>query len=107
MNTQDQARARESTIEAVKVYLEQAFPQTIVETRHDRDRLGTIFYVNARNGSPLHRVTLTRQLLDDTHDPSQLIAQLQRWGLITKMTNAGTSFVRVSERGIYSITESI
>ena len=107
MNTQAQERARESTIEAVKVYLQQAFPNTKVETRSENDALGTIFYVNDSEGRPLHRAVFTRKVLDDTREPSLLIVQLQRWELISKMKKAGTSFVRVDLRGIYSITESI
>ncbi len=107
MNTQDQERARESTIEALKVYLQQAFPQTIVEISPDKDSLGTIFYVKDSEGTPLHRAVFTRKILDDTRQPSLLIVQLQRWELISKMKKAGTSFLRVGDRGIYSITEGI
>ncbi|MGQ0694618.1 MAG: hypothetical protein ACT4OL_03465 [Nitrospiraceae bacterium] len=107
MNAQEQERVRKSNIEAVMVYLQQAFPNTIVETRSENDAFGTIFYVNDSEGRLLHRTTFTRTLLDDTHDPSQLIAQLLRWELISQMKKAGTSFVRVGDRGIYRITESI
>ena len=106
MITQDQERARESTIEALKFYLQQAFPQTIVEISPDKDSRGTIFCVNDSEGTPLHRAVFTHKVLDDTREPSLLIAQLQRWELISKMKKAGTSFVRVDYRGIYSITES-
>ena len=107
MNAQEQERVRKSNIEAVMVYLQQAFPNTIVETRSENDAFGTIFYVNDSEGRLLHRAVFTRKILDDTREPSLLLAQLQRWELISKMKKAGTSFVRVSDRGIYSITESI
>lgn len=88
-------------IDAVRLYLQRAFPPTSVETRPGKDSLGTDFLVNDGQGNRLYQTHLTRKLLDDTRNPEQLVSKLERWNLIPAMKQAGMSIVRVDEEGIH------
>jgi hypothetical protein len=95
----DESKAkRDRRVEAVKRYLQAAFPDATLQVKaHDGDLSWHIQVIRAHQ--VVHEVRIMRSFLDDEDSNPDPVAVLTLWGLAAKM-KSGPSSVTVGTRGV-------